>query len=439
MAAENNFNSVDSGTSTQESFNRNEPSRSKLKFTDLNEDVHFLIADILKLEDLLSLAETSRMFGPLTNQIFRRNYHDITITRANVNVKNILYKYAANDHMKILELSDIEMIVRILIRFEGAIKQLTIKTQNMDNLKSKMINRFVNRNVANTLIHLHLNIIKENTFEQFTNPFEAVEELSFDVDTKRVNIGDLPLNKCFPALRRLQLRLYSQADYRFLGCKFEQLVHLHVSVLPDAWTQKDQIEELFTKNSHIKSVELRFFPPDYVKLIGNLMPNIENLTLFEFDIGNDTVRFDNVKSFTLHTSNPQSIENLKFQQLESLCISFSPARFESWLTFFGNNQNIQQLELNKFFVEQSLPLLELTANLHNLIDMTLASSNYINVETIKQFIQSHSRMMKFKFSTTEYKKEDKDRLRDEFEKEWTIKDVGSIWSGLLFERKQTHC
>lgn len=324
----------------------------KVKFIDLPEDVLFIIMEFLDVNDLLNLTELIRPLTPLAVQIFRRRkYRDVLILRGNPKHKSYGPKFSDND-TKCLILTDFEMIVSTLTRFGSGIKRLEVKNDNMVVSKSAIINRAVNDNARDALTYFKMNSIKGDTFEQFTAPFKRIEEVHFEVNTNRVQTGPLPLNGHYPNLRRLSLKLYTKADYDFLDCTFIHLEHLFVSVADKAWEQRNQIEKLLVKNSHIRSIALRFFPADYVKSVAKLLPNLEKL--FEIDVGNETVHFENVKDFTIHSSLPRSIENLTFSHLESLLISYSSSVFNSWLQFFRNHPNIRKLEISEFFDDSSM-------------------------------------------------------------------------------------
>lgn len=52
----------------------------------------------------------------------------------------------------------------------------------------------------------------------------------------------------------------------------------------------------------------------------------------------------------------------------------------------------------EFYTLENVPLVRLTSELGNLVDVMVESSNNIGVETIVEFVEGHEKLMKFLFT-----------------------------------------
>lgn len=143
------------------------------------------------------------------------------------------------------------------------------------------------------------------------------------------------------------------------------------------------------------------------------------------------------KNVTLYCFLPFRIEHVSFSRLESMEFSYDPSMFNAWRTFFKDNRNIRRLNLMATFTRESVPLVELTTELHNLEEMRISCYSYIDANVITEFLRTHQNLMKFTFVINEYKEEDKAILRQRFNDDgWTIESFEEKYdkTGLSFER-----
>lgn len=246
------------------------------KFADLNSDVLFQIFNELTLKDLLNLAKINAKLSFLVYDLFRRKYRNykIQILRTDLLPEDTVDD--ANGNQRI-EIYDLQTTITILKRFGYAIKKLDIRMQNINETISVAVNHLLNTYCSESLSQLNLNYIKESTFELFTTPFKHMKELSFAIDKRTIHYG-LPLNYLFPKLERLKLKLYSDADIRFIDYEFPHLKHLSLIASKHAWHRSDQIERFISKNPQISGVELKFVSSDFIKIVNKLLPHLKIFT-----------------------------------------------------------------------------------------------------------------------------------------------------------------
>lgn len=93
------------------------------------------------------------------------------------------------------------------------------------------------------------------------------------------------------------------------------------------------------------------------------------------------------------------------------------------------------LHLRVFYARGNRQLVQLTAELRNLVEITLQCFEYIDSEIIGELIENHEMLMQFQFMAVEFANEDLDILRWRFEHDDIVQDLPIGWKGLSFERK----
>lgn len=303
----------------------------------------------------------------------------------------------------------------------------------MPNENAAAISHAISKYCSKTLKQLDLDFIREDTFKHLTTSFDKVKELTFGVDLKRINAGTLSFNKLMPKLLKLKLKLYTAVDYSFINVNFRNLRELHIFATVDAWTHKTrtQIEGFFKKNPKITTIYMSGFPDAYISSIKKLQPNLQSLSIDSFDI-TEPIRFDNVKHFGLSVISATPIDKLSFPQLDSVQMGFYTETIDQWLQFFRRHQKVRRLFVDNAF---SFPLVELTANLANLNEVTLQNlimCSLFSVKHICEFIQGHTKMTKLQLLNIHYEESDFVTLRERLENDWRV--VQSEYD-LLIERK----
>lgn len=416
-----------------QAFNGN--GTKKTSFMELNDDVLYIITTKLDLTSLSNIAGTTRRLASLAATVFHQKYRNYQFTIINVQ-ENKPVKFLDQTYTKHLDIHDFKLSLHLLKYFSNSIQMLSIDNIEIEEHHSAIINRYANNYGAASIKHLNVQWIKRNTLEQFTVPFQEVTDFTCFFNVKEMNTNVLPFDKLFPKLAKLSLMLNSNLDYGFIDCQLPNLTHLDIAASEESWKQSQPIEGLIEKNTQIRSLAVKWFPLDFVKTINRLMPNLESLKLHGFML-NQNVHFDHVKDFTLTISSPASIDKLSFSRLESLDIKYSPNLIAKWVTFFRQHRNLTKLHLNEYHTKMNVQLVELGAELLNLVEMTLHCTGYVSADSIIEFIETHEKLMRFEFSMVSYNKADFDTLRQHFRNDWHIQNTYRAWAGLTFSRKNS--
>lgn len=164
-----------------------------IKLTDLNFDVLRIIFDQLDFPKLINASATNSKLNTIAEAAFRHKYRDYEIRIVSASEEFVDVPYSGW----------IENVFKYAGKWVGKIMIQDQKSRQI----SKIVNEIVNKYTFETLIELDLRFIKNDTFEQFKVPFNAVEVLTFLVGEKRFNADMQPLNQIFPKLRRFEFIL----------------------------------------------------------------------------------------------------------------------------------------------------------------------------------------------------------------------------------------
>lgn len=405
-------------------------SNTNIKLDNLIDDVLLLIFDVLDFDDLIYMGATNTKFNTIAEMVFHQRYpnYEIRIIGAG-EYRGSKKFHVAKKYEKFIEIAESEWIEDVFKYAGKWIQKLSIQSHKMQN--PKRIYEIVNKYTSESLPHLDLRWIKNDTFNSFAMPFNALEELHFLVDEEKPSANMQPLNQIFPKLRRMSVSLNTDLDYNCLDSDFQHLEHLETYIKSsDSSKQKMQFESLLHKNPQIRSINLWNFPNNYVITINKLLPKLENLTLHSFGGLDETVHFENVKNLQISVSHPIDIEKLIFSHLELLDMDFSSI-FNELITFFGNHQNLSKLHLHIFGRStDGQALVDLVSNVPNLVELKMVWGQPIGPQFIAQIIQSHEKLRTIQFSVNEMDVRFDKATRDEFKKfrqqygdEWHIRNL----------------
>lgn len=446
--------------SLSSSFQQNIRSKNEANVAEMNADCWFLTLDHLNIIDLLNLSQTSQQFSALTAYVFQGKFanHDIEIMRdhstSDISIKTLFDKFIENLFEPYIpqnidtrmwsldensfELYDFELILNLLKQFGYLIQKLKIKTNNLLPHRSEVINRSINEYCSNSLVQLDLGFLRENSLEQFTKPFNALEEFTGSVDTLKIGHKTQPLNQLFPNLRRLNLFLKSEIDYSFIECAFPHLEHLSVrSLYSSRLTAEKSFENLLRKNLQIRSIEASIFQPNLIKFIHEVVPNIERLSLADVDIGDSEINFDRVKFFEMTQPPVGSIALLTFKSLEELHMKYSTQSHGAWIEFLKMYRNLTRLHIIETDFDGSLHehFEELTTDLHRLVEVSVVSVKTISVDEIYQFMENHDELIRFKLAPCTFS--NAKIMRQRQQNHWNINSFQmNLMMGMLFQRKK---
>lgn len=400
----------------------------KTQVTNLNDDMFYLIFSNLKFHDLVNMTVAIPEIPAF--EMIQRKYSEL----------DILLHYGADlsfDQNKRVEIYDFQLSLTTLKHFGECFQKMCIDYQHFRCSEMPIVTKFLNKYTSKTVTELTMFYPNENVLNHLTVPFEEIQDLTCNIRDLNNIKGSTPWNYLFPKLQRLNIELFSIKNLSFIGFEFPHLEHVTLSIARSTWGKIDMIERLFAKNPQIKSIKLSgFFPTGFLKVIEPLLPDLEILKIRASDIGYKSVHFENVRYFKLDTDYEGYVENIWLPNLESLNMYYSTTGHSAWIDFFKRHNNFSHLILNDFYHQMSrtIGLNAFTADLKNLVDVTVRSYEHFGNEFIIQFIESHKELRKFcaSISRGSFTKPMEEALRERFQNEWTI----TVDRQLCFERKK---
>lgn len=374
------------------------PPNTGVKLENLVNDILLHIFNHLDFDDLIYMSATNSKFNRIAEAVFLQRYADYELRIISSAKFGQRPKFYVSEGLeKFIEIPEAEWIEDVFKYVGKWIHKLKIESDNMFNV-TKLIDELITY-TSESLVELDLNYIDWDTFESFTMPLNALEELRFSVDETVPSASMLPLNQLFPLLRRLFVSIYVDLDYNLLDVHFERLEHLEAVInYYDAKEQQIQnFECLLRKNPQIRSISLQNYPRDYVTRLNRLLPNLENLTLYEFGDLKEAVHFENVKHFRILETAPSTLEKLTFSRLESIDMEFNDDDFAEWLTFFKNLRNLSKLSIHGAM--EITQLLEITSELLNLVELEIDTDGYmyVSAEAVIQIVHTLEHLVQFSF------------------------------------------
>lgn len=432
---ESNIKSASSAISGLPLENLN--ANSKTTFVDLNEDVLYLILDLLDISELTNVGVINPKMAYIANDVFRLKFQQYRyeIVRAYYS-SECEEKFTMYNSIQMIQLRSYELALNILQCFGHQIQALTFYYKPDTEERFKKLNQFANKYALESLTRLDLHCVTDNLLNGFTVPFKNVETIHGYFMNNVTGATVVPFNETFPKLKHLRaLELRIHYDYNFINRKFAHLEILEIT-LSAGWkwqlsnTMK-QIESLLEQNPQIRSLILSNLPSDFIKVIGKHFDHLDTLSIDKFDLKGQRVHVNSVKNFQLLVSEPRSIENLTFSHLETMQMAYYSSYFDRWTEFFRNNQNLSKLIMRAIEGQHLIPLM---AELPNLHELKWSCRIDVGIDVINSIIQTHDKLMKiellFEFSYEQLKV---DSFQQNIQNGWNVSEFVPR-GGFLIER-----
>lgn len=405
------------------------------QFTDLNDDVLYLIMENLELEDLISTIEAIPSFSDILEVVVRRKYlgYDLKIY--------LWYgqnRFYLNKVEKYIQIYDLQPILTTLKLFGNNFQSITLDYTTVSSVDLRIIVETIYKYCSKSMKSLVLKDVTEHLLNQLVQPLE-VEELNCTIHfaswyQKQIPDNSFkPWNQVFPKLQRLNLELKHILD--FIDCEFPKLEHLGLNTERFNGNNTDVVESMIQKNPQIKSVTLGRFQP-FGKFIASQLQNLEILRIGSLGFLNESITFENVKNFVVNRCDIQNINYLTFPQLESLKLLYFTDQINEILPFFKRHLHVNHLDLSLHTDFRTIPLVDMTVDFPNLIDVTIRRNNYLGTNNITEFIEQHEKLQRFRFTTL------RGSFTEDVKVESFLEKFGNEWEirhevlGVVFEKNK---
>lgn len=376
---------------------------------------------------LLNMARTFPEFDHIIVATFRQKYSDITfeIKLSKPRSCDQNTRYEIQDWPEQVNVYDLEFFKDLLQHFGKSLTRVAIPNGGSDNLT--IANRLLSEYCSESVKELNLHQISSSELLQYTKPLIAVEKLTCMISSELD--GNFTLNQLFPNLQQLEISLRNEMNFNYIDCVLPHLKYLKISILSILEERKDQIERFIRQNPQIRSIDLGGTRMDLLKVISEVMPDLDSLTVSHIDSQN--ARFGNVSNFILYSYSFDGIEKLSFSHLNSFQAYYIFNRNEEMREFFRRHSH-----LNRLYLMQGLgarvALDVFTADLTDLVEAIVENYEF-SVATIIRFIETHPKLEKFRFKISV--NGDMQEFYNRFGNDWHIKSFRlGRFEDFIFER-----
>lgn len=242
----------------------------------------------------------------------------------------------------------------------------------------------------------------------------------------------------FPNLRRFDFsNVDSRNDFIFVNHN-PHLEHLGID-LAHEFHNTTGIIEAIKINPQIRSIELLHgFPNDFVKIVNKLLPNLEILSVENFDLGNTKIHFENVKILKIKKGKWNSPTYITFSNLEEMFVECYQSDNNGWIQFLKSNQILSRVHIESPNSDFGMlrQFEELIPEIMNVEDMMISLNNRIPTDVFIKFIKNHEKLKIFEYQVNDLE-DDVRIIQDALADKWTIHQryIGPKLNALLFKKK----
>lgn len=373
---------------------------------DLSKDTLLRIFCMLDFTSLLNAAETCKLWNKYAETFYAKKYGSKEIIVDRMVFSNFRERrYTIEpDNITISKPSTLVSLLRI---FGNQITRVSIDFECMDPFHSRQIEKFINRNCADSLHKLQLKYCREMAMDEITKPFRKLEQLTIVGGFVGQHISSF--NKLFPKLQRLELHNNEITNRSCLEIKFTNLLEIIVDIesrtkigfrvldLNKALRLNPQIQKLTLRSNLNQSV---------VSIVDKLLPNLSHFelepsaSLFTCQKGS-LVKVTNIKRLKLIAPNLNQFLCIRipiqFANLQELDISIR-SHIDLFFDFVCRMKTLQKINLR--FVHKTAyaiiddPLVSVL-KLPNLIELSLTDFNVVAKKGIIDSIMDSQSLIRF--------------------------------------------
>lgn len=416
----------------------------------------FLILDRLDFADLLHVAQTNVKFSILAVDVYRLKYSRFRIVvkddfsipdkpkdvlnrigrvfqRFGIISKTKEKKYHVNVSDTIIRLDDYDSIVDTFKYFGCMIKMLKLASSSKRQFsKAEFMGNLISNYTSDSLVDIYFQHCNENLLEYIAKPLINVENVTFEDCYTSFNRRNMSFIELFPVVRRLNLYFLNGCHFDHLNYRLPHLKHVSIDGISHLHLSggHSPFIDVIMNNPQIRSISLYDANAEFVQKVNVLLPQLETLTLSLIKQSDESIRFENVTTFTMaSTCSPQ---NLQFPRLRNLHIYFNSKNMRKYITFLNEHKHLSRLYIKQWNLND-LQFQWITNNLTDLVELTLEQkyqSEQLSTNVIVEFLRSHSQVMQLNVinSADRWNVE----LQHQLKQEW---DTKMIERSLSFERR----
>jgi len=401
---------------------------NRTKLVELLPKNRLLLIDSLNIDTILSLNNNDELYLRLAEDAFKRKYSQKVFKIVDP------VRMGFDDIQEVINVVYVRQygeILRLLKYYGHLITKLSIvysQYPQFGGVNMAPIIKYVNTYCNNNLIEFDLTINSDymEVFDKMTKPFKQVKKLSLCGKYNKMASSTLSFDDLFPALRSLSLKYIQVHDKSNFDYKFPHLKHLYVEIGQSDKTRftEDDVEKMIMTNSHIQSLKLGRCDMKMLKIVSEILLDLESLQLVSFinfhHFKNDErIVFNNVKYFSVVGQFDGILEYVEFKNLTEFHIIGSPSYYGNWIDFIAKNPHLKILSVQKTHTTGS-ELKRLTELNLNLAEISLSLNHNVEYETIADFVRKNENITKIELTIQFSSQSIAEALQKEFGKIWSI-------------------
>lgn len=401
---------------------------NRTELVELLPNDRLLLIDSLNIDTILSLNNNDELYLRLAEDAFKQKYSQKVFKIVDP------VRMGFDDIQEVLNVVYVEQygeILRLLKYYGHLITKLSIvysQYPQFGGVNMAPIIKYVNTYCNNNLIEFDITINSDymEVFDKMTKPFKQVKKLSICGKYNKMESSTLSFGELFPALRSLSLNYVQVHDKNNLDFKFPHLKHLYVEIGQSDKTRftEDDVEKMIMTNSNIKSLKLGRCDIDMLKIVSELLLDLESLQLVSFINyhhfkDDERIVFKNVKYFSIVGEFGVISEYVEFKNLTEFHMTGSPSSSGDWIDFIAKNPHLKILSVRKLHTT-GFQLKRLTELNLNLAGISLSLNHNVEYETIADFVRKNENIKKIDLTQQFSLQSTAEALQKEFGKNWSV-------------------
>lgn len=379
----------------------------------------------MKFGDLLTIAEMNMRCSHIAAYAFKRKYsnHRIVVSdgfehpaeraQAQLNIAGIKIdllsildmlnpigrgrnKKTYHEREFEIEIIDYKTILKTFNYFGHVISKFKLIYWNTASLQAEFMGELISNFSSESLVDVQFDCCRFKTLEFITKPLVNVKKVTFGETFLDADNDTLPVNVLFPQIDSLHLESWA-ASFKYFEQHIPQLKHIyaHGEYFTYMSTSMSSLERIVMANPQINSIALYKTRAQFLQIVSAFLPDLQNLTLWYFDIENANISFNNVTTFSVESSF-YAPKNLHFPKLINFNIEFKASNFDELRIFLMQHNHLTRFHLRT--VDLNDQLFEgITRELPNMTELMLRrlSGGSVSIECVIRLLENHQKLQQF--------------------------------------------
>lgn len=369
------------------------PSKSTT-ITDMPLELLLDIYEAFDLDDLINVAKSHPHSQIAAEIVFKKKY---SIKKFTIKSKQInRAKFKPNYDIPI----EFNKLLVTLKMFGHLITKLKINYNYFHEKQSELMNEYISKYVADSLVEIELKSCNDAEFKGFTRPLNNVEIVRLRHGHVKSNITNL--SKIFRSVRRLDIRQMFALSPATIEHHYAELQEIKMEFM--LAIDSPHLERRLRLNTQLCSLYISGCNWQALRMISEILPNLERIELTfddKMEAQGGDIHFEKMKVFSMKLMQdlPDSMLRIPivFGQLEEI-VCIEP--IGQWFDVIIQNKQLKKITVARFDNEQFQRIAEELSNLEeiHMTDYDIASSG--DIDSVVRFIEMAKHLKRATFSNS---------------------------------------